>query len=151
MGQSRRRLLRRAAVAAAGAAALPLAGGEGTSMGVRGRQTGRGTLKVTHEKPRGRWRQRRLGRRPVDQARGRGHGRRRALFVDSRPATAGRLADVRNAGVHLFVVGPDGKVWVKALGVANAEGASSLGPLRRRMEVFDYARRSLGFVPIYGR
>lgn len=120
-----------------------------TSVGVRGRQTGRGTLKVTHEKPRGARGNDASAAAVSIKLEGAGTAAK-GLFVDSRPATAGRLADVRNAGTHLFVVGPDGKVWVKALGVGNAEGATSLGPLRRRMEVFDSAGRSLGFVPIYG-
>jgi hypothetical protein len=120
-----------------------------TSVGVRGRQTARGTLKVTHEKPRG-------GRGNDASAaaisvklEGAGTAAK-GIFVDSAPATSGRLVDVRNGGAHLFVVEPGGRVWIKALAVGNAEAASSLGPLRRRIEIFDYAGRSLGFMPIYG-
>jgi hypothetical protein len=120
-----------------------------TSVGVRGRQTGRGTLKVTHEKPRGGAANDASAAAVSVKLEGAGTAAK-GIFVDSAPATSGRLADVRNGGTHLFVVEPDGKVWVKALAVGNAVGASSLGPLRRKMEVFDYAGRSLGFVPIYG-
>jgi hypothetical protein len=119
-----------------------------TSVGIRGRQLGRGTLKVTHERPRGVAGNDASAAAVSVRLEGAGTAAK-GIFVDSAPATSGRLADLRNGGRHLFVVGPDGKVWVKALAVGNAVGASSLGRLAGKMEVFDYEGRSLGFVPIY--
>ena len=100
-----------------------------TSVGVRGRQTGRGTPKVTHEKPRG------AGGNDASAAglsiklEAAGTAAK-GLFVDSRPATAGRLADVRDAGIHLFVVGPDGWASCRSTGPGRLSRDSRLRPAR---------------------
>jgi hypothetical protein len=119
-----------------------------TTAGVRGRQVGRGTLKVTHEKPRGARGNDAAAAAVSVKLEGAGTAAK-GIFVDSAPATSGRLADVRNGGDHMFLVEADGRVWVRALGVGNAERAGSVGRVTGRMEVFDYAGNSLGYVAIH--
>lgn len=124
-----------------------------TTVGIRGRETGRGTLKVTHEKPATSDANAAAISIKLDGA---ADGTAaQGIFMDTDVApsgagTTGRLLNLRNAGRQRFVVTAAGKALATGgIGVGNSAPASRPGKLVRRIEVFDDLGKSLGFVPVY--
>ncbi len=64
--------------------------------------------------------------------------------------TAGDLLQVQNLSTAVFTVDYTGKALAAGgIGVGNSAAATTLGTVVKKMEVFDAAGASLGFVPIY--
>jgi hypothetical protein len=124
-----------------------------TSVGIRGRETARGTLKVTHEKPEaGDANAAAISIKLEGAAAGTAA---QGIFLDTDVApdgtgTTGKLVNLRNAGKQRFAVTADGKALAaEGIGVGNSSPASAPGPIVRKVEIFDELGRSVGFLPVY--
>jgi hypothetical protein len=118
-----------------------------TAVGIRGAETGRGTAKITH-----------VGTGNDANAAAislllSGSGTAaQGIFLDSPGAgTTGRLLNFRNAGVPQITASADGVLYARGgVAVGNSQAASAItGALMRKVEIFDAAGRSLGFIPVY--
>lgn len=123
-----------------------------TALGVSGVETDRGTVKITHT---GTGTDTNAAGLSIDLA---GSGTAaQGVYVDATGGgTTGRLLRLRNNNVDKLTVSSAGQLLsadkvlaTGGIGVGNSASASSLGTLSKKMEVFDAAGASLGFVPIY--
>lgn len=118
-----------------------------TAVGIRGAETGRGTVKITHAGT-------------GDDANASaislllsGSGTAaQGLYLDAPGAgTTGRLLNLRNGGVPQITASAGGVLYARGgLAVGNSEPASAIsGAVVRKVEIYDAAGRSLGFIPVY--
>lgn len=118
-----------------------------TAVGIRGAETGRGTVKITH-----------VGTgndanaSAISLLLGGAGTAAQGIFLDSPGAgTTGRLLNFRNAGVPQITASADGVLYARGgVAVGNSQAASVItGAVVRKVEIFDAAGRSLGFIPVY--
>jgi hypothetical protein len=95
-----------------------------TTVGVRGRETGRGTLKVTNERQDGRSNVNAAAASLSLEALGAEPTNAQGIFLNAPgQGTTGKLLNLRNQGVERFVVGPDGAVTLQVVRLfVNADG-----------------------------
>lgn len=118
-----------------------------TAVGIRGAETGRGTVKITHSG---------TGNDANASAislllSGSGTAAQ-GIFLDAPGAgTTGRLLNFRNGGVPQITASADGVLYARGgLAVGNSQPAGAIsGAVVRKVEIFDAAGRSLGFIPVY--
>jgi hypothetical protein len=121
-----------------------------TTLGITGVELGKGTIKASHNKPPS-------GGNDANASalslRCNGSGTAaQGIFFDSEQAggTTGKLQNFRQNGIEFWVVTAAGLALAKGgFGCGNSLAATTLGAVVKKMEVFDMAGASLGFVPIY--
>jgi hypothetical protein len=87
-----------------------------TTVGVRGRETGRGTLKVTNERQDGRPNVNAAAASLSLEALGSEPTNAQGIFLNAPgQGTTGKLLNLRNQGVERFVVGPDGALTLQGV------------------------------------
>lgn len=117
-----------------------------TTFGVSGRELSRGTAKITHHGTGADADASALSLK-LDGAGTAAQG----IYLDAPTGTTGKLVNLTNGGDPKLVVTAAGRVLARGgLGVGNSVAASGgPGPLVRKVEIFDAAGASLGFVPVY--
>lgn len=118
-----------------------------TAVGIRGAETGRGTMKITH-----------VGTgndanaSAISLLLGGAGTAAQGIFLDAPgDGTTGRLLNLRNGGVPQITASATGVLYARGgLAVGNSQAASAItGAVVRKVEIFDAAGRSLGFIPVY--
>jgi hypothetical protein len=117
-----------------------------TAVGIRGAETGRGTVKITHTGTGN------DGNASAVSLLLTGAGTAaQGIFLDSPEETTGKLLHLRNGGVPQITASAQGILYARGgLAVGNSVKATAItGAVTRKLEIFDAQGRSLGFVPVY--
>jgi hypothetical protein len=123
-----------------------------TTLGVSGRETGRGTIKVTHTGSGGDGNAAAISISLV----GPGTAAQGIFMNAPDPGTTGKLLNLRNAGVEKLVLDGTGNLTVAGrvsaaggLAVGNSAPATILGAVVRRVPLYDQGGSLLGYLPVY--